>query len=731
MTAAVLPITGYLDRLSRRPGERLRAHVALRRAGSYRVRLVRVISADPNPAGPGLRFEDMSSALDDRLHGGPQPIRLGSYGIAPVADQADRPVRTWTVLAWMAGESQPGGTILSHEDGDCALTVRLSPCGLEVMAGPARLAVHAVVQPREWYRIWIVADCGSGTLSAGIVPANEPGAAGSGEIGLAGVDLPRSGEILIGARDRGDHKDHFDGRIEDPALIDGERSHWPDPLISLGDLHGLVAAWDFSQAIGRQTMPPVGTAARAGRLVNLPMAAVRGARWTGEELCWRHAPAQYGAIHFHSDDIGDCAWPESFAWTVPDDLASGSYAFHLACDDGEDWLPFYVLPPRHGRDRPAVAFLAPTFTYQAYANHARGNVDRSYRDRVAAWNAYPHNADDYPIYGRSTYNRHPDGSGIAYSTRLRPMLTMRPGYLTFDDANGSGLRHYPADSHLLAWLEDKGIAFDIVTDEDLHEEGVSLLSPYRLVLTGTHPEYHTARTWDAIHDYTHAGGRLAYLGGNGFYWRIGRDDAQQGTLEMRRSEGGTRAWASEPGEYYNALDGCYSGMWRRNGRDPQKLVGVGFTGQARFEATHFRRSAASKRAGLDWVFDGIDGDVIGDYGLSAGGAAGFEFDRADVRLGTPRDAILLATSEDPPASCFAVMEELLGPALTLDGGTPEALVRADMVLFGLPGGGGVFAAGSITFCGSLWRGGFDGPVSRLLENVLEGLRSGRPLPGQR
>lgn len=39
--------------------------------------------------------------------------------------------------------------------------------------------------------------------------------------------------------------------------------------------------------------------------------------------------------------------------------------------------------------------------------------------------------------------------------------------------------------------------------------------------------------------------------------------------------------------------------------------------------------------------------------------------------------------------------------------------------YGLSGGGAVFSVGSITFCGSLWRDGWDGPVSRLLENVLQ------------
>src|SRR5690606_25940093 len=101
---------------------------------------------------------------------------------------------------------------------------------------------------------------------------------------------------------------------------------------------------------------------------------------------------------------------------------------------------------------PKVAFLAPTFTYQAYGNHALGWTTEALRARMAEWNAYPYTPDDYPIYGRCTYNHHADGSGIAYASRLRPLLTMRPGYLTFNDKAGSGVRHYASDSHLIAWL---------------------------------------------------------------------------------------------------------------------------------------------------------------------------------------------------------------------------------------------------------------------------------------
>ena len=30
-----------------------------------------------------------------------------------------------------------------------------------------------------------------------------------------------------------------------------------------------------------------------------------------------------------------------------------------------------------------------------------------------------------------------------------------------------GLRHFPADTHLIAWLEAKGYAYDVITDEEL------------------------------------------------------------------------------------------------------------------------------------------------------------------------------------------------------------------------------------------------------------------------
>jgi len=113
-----------------------------------------------------------------------------------------------------------------------------------------------------------------------------------------------------------------------------------------------------------------------------------------------------------------------------------------------------------------VCVLVPTFTYIVYANYVRSVTNDAYRARVEAWGARPYNPDEHPDYALSTYNFHRDGSGIAYSSRLRPIMNMRSGFLAYHDPFGSGLRHYPADTHLYDWLEAKGHTFDVLTDEE-------------------------------------------------------------------------------------------------------------------------------------------------------------------------------------------------------------------------------------------------------------------------
>ena len=106
---------------------------------------------------------------------------------------------------------------------------------------------------------------------------------------------------------------------------------------------------------------------RHGTTINLPTRAVTGHDFTGEETDWRQRPGEYGAIHFHRDDLEDAGWEADFELTIPADLPSGIYAAWLQADDDEDYLPFTVRPPR-GTQRSRIAVLMSTVTYVTYAN---------------------------------------------------------------------------------------------------------------------------------------------------------------------------------------------------------------------------------------------------------------------------------------------------------------------------------------------------------------------------
>ena len=133
----------------------------------------------------------------------------------------------------------------------------------------------------------------------------------------------------------------------------------------------------------------------------------------------------------------------------------------------------------------------------------------------------------------------------------------------------------------------------------------------------------------------------------------------------------------------------------------------------------YRQSPAARDNTHAWVFEGVKDELFGGYGFSGGGAAGFELDRLDHRLGSPLNAVVLVSSEGHDRKNFVVVhEERLGFATTIPGQTLEQLIRADMTYIEKPKGGAVFSVGSITYCGSLPHNKFDNDVSRLTFNVL-------------
>ena len=161
-------------------------------------------------------------------------------------------------------------------------------------------------------------------------------------------------DLLMAAASGPEATHHFNGKIDNPRLYDRALSvaeadaDTPDCQLGL-----------FPRYWAREIVRDTEANQLHGRTVNLPTRAGTGHNWTGDESDFKVAPNQYGAIHFHDDDLEDAEWDAAFEWTVPPDWPSGVYAAHLASADAEDYLPIIVVP---AKPQARIAFLAPTLT---------------------------------------------------------------------------------------------------------------------------------------------------------------------------------------------------------------------------------------------------------------------------------------------------------------------------------------------------------------------------------
>ena len=733
-------VVGYVSAWSVAPGDTLQAMVSTYGPERYRADFVRVICGDADPAHGIYREEELAAPCNGEYPGRTQRTVAGSYGI--VADApALAALESFTLQMWIfpttpekgeqgliaswRSETASGFALLIDAHGALAVRVGDGKGRVFELSSGRRLAA------RRWHRVWASYDAQTQELRVGQEPresaVESPGAASAASV-LAFDASPGSDAPLLFAAlpestsaTGSEVRCHFNGKLDRPRLSGRALTQ---AELDAGDAElardaATIAIWDFARDTGSDRFRDVGPRGMHGRLVNLPSRGVKGYNWSGAEQSWRHAPAEYGAVHFHDDDQYDLGWDVDFEYTVPADLRSGVYAVRLRAGGDESYIPFFVRPPR-GTAKAKLAFLASTVTYMAYANYQWTLHERYAEVTESFWTTLEKSdvfLQEHPEFGLSTYDTHSDGSGVRYASRLRPVFNMGPK---------TPLWSFNADTHILGWLEAKGIDYDVITDEDLHREGAQLLERYRAVITGTHPEYYTTPMWEGLLGYLGRGGRLVYPGGNGFIWRCAVSEELPGVVELRRPEDGIRYRDEEPGEYYLEFTGEYGGLWRRLGMAPQALVGVGTVAVGFDVSGYYVRSEASFDPRARFIFEGVgDEERIGDFGFLGDGASGSEIDAADSRLGTPPHTLVVARSEGHSPNTYLVPDETGFHHCAMDGlQNPD--IRADMTFFETPSGGAVFSVGSIAWSASLPHNGWDNNVSRINENVLRRFLEPKP-----
>lgn len=767
-------LTGYADKFSVHPGEKIKFYVNCNGPKEYSAQIVHMINGDTNPRGPGVIEPIVHTDVNKSYPGRKQIIHGGSYGyvpdnkqlfsksftiqgwIWPTTPKTDK--RYWKhgaqglITRWSAGK---GYGLFLDEDGKLQLRI-----DEQIISTELKLRDHA------WHFIAASYDAATGKavlyhepqivyaldpeidpVEATLAPPSDP------HVPLyfgAYVDAENGAPRTTTQTEHGFWTTgHYNGKIDSPRLCKGalsrlememmkggaqpalsERRH-SGPTGPLSDV--IVGAWDFSDGINTLEARDHGPWHLHGRFVNCPTRAMTGYNWTGHNFDWKHAAGEYGAVHFHDDDLDDARWEVDFEWSVPEDTKSRFYAAKLVTAEGdEDYIPFWVVP-KLGETQSKIAVMVPTISYMAYANeHLASNAGAAeifvYRTPIMQHqNVY---LQEHREYAGSIYDTHTDGSGICLSSRLRPILSIRPKY---DHFLAQAPWQYPADLHLVYWLEHMGYEYDVFTDEDVTYDGLARLAPYNVIITGSHPEHNSGPQLDALHNYTQQGGRLMYMGADGWYWvhsyHPAYDERGRGIItEMRRCESGIRPWRANPGEYYHQGTGELGGMWRYRGRYLHTIAGTGMSSEGFDISTYYSRTPESMDPRVSWAFEGIEYDEkLGNFGLVGGGAAGLELDIVDTMLGSPPHVLTVATSAGRHTESYLLVMEDYGFSQQGIDGTQHPRVRSDIAYHETPNGGACFAFSSIAFCGSLPWNNCDNNISKLVKNVLDRFSVDGPL----
>jgi hypothetical protein len=231
--------------------------------------------------------------------------------------------------------------------------------------------------------------------------------------------------------------------------------------------------------------------------------------------------------------VRGCGWPERAAITIPADWPSGlcRLRFEVPGHASE-----HMIALRAGDAVAPLAMILCTGTWCAYndwggSNHYQGLTGPSGRAFAAEVSLHRPWATGFVAW--------PEGAPrIPHASALRT----RPRYPHMEFARTNGISKKYASSGWAAferpfalWCEAEGIAFDILTQHDLHRDPNALACYRRAVIVG-HDEYWTWEMRDALDAWLDAGGELARFAGN-FFWQTRlSDDLSVQTCHKSRAE---------------------------------------------------------------------------------------------------------------------------------------------------------------------------------------------------
>ena len=345
----MLRITGYSDKYSAFPREKVKFYVNAEKKENYDVQIVRLIHGDTNPEGPGYKEEEIGAQCNKTYQGRNQRIHGGSYVVIPQDQRLN--TSSFTLQAYIFpttpdkgrqglltkwNEKTKSGYGLFIDENAC-LSVAIGDGAGQAM----NLSSEKKLMRKVWYLVAASYDADTGKVKLYQEPCVTPTNGGLGMSLLHPADettsfveatnnlKPRANDAPFlmaactlndrsGRHIQGAHYKEaiepvelpeqtltYNGKIDRPRLSKKALSKAEIESLARGyggcpsDLRSeVIGAWDFHSNITTNIASTyiVDTTSNHlnGFIINLPCRGMTGYNWTADEMVYHHKPEEYG-----------------------------------------------------------------------------------------------------------------------------------------------------------------------------------------------------------------------------------------------------------------------------------------------------------------------------------------------------------------------------------------------------------------------------------------------------
>jgi N,N-dimethylformamidase len=214
-----------------------------------------------------------------------------------------------------------------------------------------------------------------------------------------------------------------------------------------------------------------------------------------------------------------CDWKYTHKIVVKPEWGTGPYYVEISSNDNFFYIPFVVKAVTGKFAKNLV--IVNTNTWQAYNTFGGASFYRYKARADTRWgkNKYLKKGSSCAGYQRPDIHISMEVKlALEYIKKAKSVEQVASGMMPLDISVGRVSHRFLSESYAWLWLRASGYDYDLITDQDLHNDAIPL--EYNNVVLVSHPEYWSLEMYSHFCDFIDNGGNLISLAGNVIYRRV-------------------------------------------------------------------------------------------------------------------------------------------------------------------------------------------------------------------